>query len=128
MLSSRQAAGSVIVAVLLLAAVPWGSVRAEEAGSFVDDDRSRFEPYIETARSEGLVSGCNPPANDRFCPHRIVTRGEMAVMLVRSLNMPSDSGDFFNDDNGHPAEQAINSLAAAGVTSGCGEDSARIAA
>ena len=121
MLSSRQAAGSVIVAVLLLASVPWGSVRAEEVGSFVDDDRSRFEPYIETAHSEGLVSGCNPPANDRFCPHRIVTRGEMAMMLVRSLNVPSDSRDFFNDDNGHPAEQAINSLAAAGVTSGCGE-------
>jgi hypothetical protein len=121
MLSSRQAAGSLTVAVLLLTAVPWDSAQATEVGSFVDDDRSRFEPYIETARTEGLVSGCNPPANDRFCPHRIVTRGEMAMMLVRSLNMPSDGGDFFNDDNGHPAEQAINSLAAAGVTSGCGE-------
>ena len=60
MLSSRQAAGSLTVAVLLLTAVPWDSAQATEVGSFVDDDRSRFEPYIETARTEGLVSGCNP--------------------------------------------------------------------
>jgi len=33
----------------------------------------------------GITRGCNPPANDRFCPDRRVTRGEMAAFLVRSL-------------------------------------------
>jgi FG-GAP-like repeat/S-layer homology domain len=109
-----------IVAAVLLGAVPPVAL-AEQRGAFVDDDRSRFEPYIETARSEGLVSGCNPPANDQFCPHRTVTRGEMALMLSRSLQYPAATADFFADDDGHPAEAAINALAQAGVTRGCGE-------
>jgi hypothetical protein len=89
----------------------------------VDDDRSRFEPYIEAAHSAGLVSGCNPPSNDRFCPHREVSRGEMAVMLARSLRLPVPDTDHFDDDQGHAAERAANALAAAGVTRGCGERS-----
>ncbi|MGH8913400.1 MAG: FG-GAP-like repeat-containing protein [Acidimicrobiia bacterium] len=121
MLSSRQAARFVIVAVLMLTAIP--AAMAEEAirGTFVDDDRSKFEAYIETASSEGLVSGCNPPANDRFCPHRSVSRGEMAMMIVRSLQLPASTTDYFDDDNGLPAERAINALAEAGVTRGCRE-------
>lgn len=121
MLSSRQAARFVIVAVLFVTAVPSVMAADDVGGTFVDDDRSRFEPYIETARSEGLVSGCNPPANDMFCPHQNVTRGEMAVMLTRSLTFQGSDTDYFDDDNGHPAERAINSLAEAGVTRGCGE-------
>lgn len=96
----------------------WG---ADHTGSFVDDDHSRFEPYIEAAVSAGLVHGCNPPDNDRFCPSRTVTRGEMAVMLSRGAHLPQPNGDHFVDDDGFPSERAINSLAEAGATNGCGE-------
>jgi hypothetical protein len=121
MLSSRRVA-RFVVAVLLATAIPPAIARAEEdPGTFIDDDQSRFEPYIETARAEGLVTGCNPPANDRFCPHRPVTRGEMAVMLVRALDLPATPDDHFADDDGNPSEKAINALAEAGATQGCGE-------
>jgi hypothetical protein len=121
MLSSRQAARFVIAAALFVTAVPSAMAQGEAGGTFVDDDRSKFEPYIETARAEGLVSGCNPPANDRFCPHQTVTRGEMAVMLVRSIHLPASTTDYFDDDNGHASEKGINALAEAGVTRGCGD-------
>jgi hypothetical protein len=120
MLSSRLAAGSLIVVVLMSMGLP-PARGAGGGGTFVDDDRSRFEPYIEAVHSAGLVSGCNPPANDMFCPHRAVTRGEMAVMLARSLRFPASATDHFDDDEGHPAEKAVNALAEAGVTSGCGD-------
>jgi hypothetical protein len=119
MLSSRQVARLMIMAGLVVV-LPL-IARGDDSGTFVDDDRSRFEPYIETARSEGLVTGCNPPANDRFCPHRLVTRAEMAVMLSRALDLPPSPTDHFEDDDGNPAEKAINALAAAGATRGCGQ-------
>jgi len=121
MLSSRQAAGLLVIAAIMVVLVPSVPAQGEDKGSFIDDDRSRFEPYIEMARAEGLVSGCNPPANDRFCPHRAVTRGEMAVMLARALDLPAATGDHFVDDDGESAERAINALAQAGATRGCGE-------
>ncbi len=120
MLSSRQAARLLLAAVLLVGLVP-SAQAGNVSGSFVDDDRSRYEQFIETARAAGLVSGCNPPANDRFCPHRTVRRGEMAVMLVRALDLPPSGTDYFSDDDGHVAEAAINALAAAGATKGCGD-------
>ena len=34
----------------------------------------------------GITKGCNPPANDRFCPDDRVTRGQMAAFLNRAFN------------------------------------------
>lgn len=105
---------------VVLIAIPLTADAA--SGTYIDDDRSRFEGFIESAAQAGLVSGCNPPANDRFCPHRVVTREEMAMMLDRVLELPAPKGDHFKDDNGRTAERSINSLAQAGVTRGCGRD------
>lgn len=88
----------------------------------MDDDRNRFEPYIQRAVADGILTGCNPPKNDRFCPDRPVTRGELAVMLVRAIDAPSGQGDHYSDDNGHLAEGAIEALAAKGVTRGCAKE------
>lgn len=93
-----------------------------KSGSFVDDDNSRYEPYIEAAREESLIDGCNPPANDRVCPAEEITRGDMAVMLARAIRAPGPQTDHFSDDDGHPAEGAINALMEAGVGTSCGED------
>jgi len=93
-------------------------------GSFVDDDGSVHEGYIEAIRAEGITTGCNPPVNDHYCPDRNVTRGEMAAFLVRALGLTYDGGkDWFNDDNNSPFESSINKLAASGITQGCDSNS-----
>jgi hypothetical protein len=97
---------------LVLAVLPPG-------GSFVDDDGNVHEGGIEAIAAEGITRGCNPPVNDRYCPDRSVTRGEMAVFLSRALGLAAPSRDYFSDDNGHVFEGGINRLAAAGITQGC---------
>ncbi len=57
------------------------------ATKFIDDDLSVFESDIEWLASTGVTRGCNPPANDRFCPDDSVTRGQMAAFLVRALGL-----------------------------------------
>jgi hypothetical protein len=88
-------------------------------GSFVDDDGNTHEGSIEAIAAEGITLGCNPPANDRFCPRDPVTRGQMAAFFVRSGDLPATTRDFFRDDDGTTFEDAINRLAAAGITNGC---------
>src|SRR5690606_41676174 len=38
------------------------------ANRFVDDDGSVFEGDIGALAAAGITRGCNPPANDEFCP------------------------------------------------------------
>jgi uncharacterized protein YjbI with pentapeptide repeats len=52
---------------------------------FVDDNDSIFQADIEKLAAAGVTVGCNPPANDRFCPDDPVTRGQMASFLARAL-------------------------------------------
>ena len=52
---------------------------------FIDDDDSIFEGDIDRLGTAGVTMGCNPPANDRFCPNQEVTRGQMAAFLHRAL-------------------------------------------
>jgi hypothetical protein len=87
---------------------------------FIDDDGHIFENAIEWMAAEGITQGCNPPANDRFCPNDRVTRGQMAAFLVRALGYSDNGGgDLFDDDNTSVFEGAIDKLATAGVTIGC---------
>lgn len=53
---------------------------------FVDDDESIFEEDIDKLGTAGITKGCNPPANDEFCPDNDVSRGAMAAFLHRSLD------------------------------------------
>ncbi len=53
-------------------------------GRFVDDDGSIFELEIEALAAAGITFGCNPPANDRFCPSGQLTRGQAVAMLHRT--------------------------------------------
>ncbi len=98
--------------ILILAVLPPG-------GTFTDDDGSVHEGSIEAVAAEGITRGCNPPTNNQFCPRDSVSRGQMASFLVRALNLPASTTDWFNDDGGSVHESAINALAASGVTKGC---------
>lgn len=106
-----------LVASIVLTSPSWA---AEPGGTFVDDDGNVHEGMIEAVAAAGITRGCNPPANDRYCPGDVVTRGQMAAFLVRALGLPASSGsDIFRDDDGSVFEADIESLAEAGVTRGC---------
>ncbi len=85
---------------------------------FVDAAGSVFEADIGALAAAGVTRGCNPPANDRFCPGGQVTRGQMAAFLTRALNLPVAESRFV-DAAGSVFEADIGALAAAGVTRGC---------
>ncbi len=90
--------------------------------SFIDTAASPFVLDIEWLAEAGITAGCNPPVNDRFCPDAYVTRGQMAAFLVRALGLPAGAGgDSFWDDDDSVFEADIERLAAAGITTGCGD-------
>lgn len=90
-------------------------------GSFFDDDYSIFQNDIEWMAENGITNGCNPPANNMYCPSDPVTRDVMAVYISRALHLPASPIDYFDDDDGSQFESDINRLAHAGVTKGCGD-------
>lgn len=88
-------------------------------GTFVDDNDSVHQNGIEAVAAAGITVGCNPPANDRYCPRDNVTRAQAATFLARAYGLPDDGIDYFRDDDGHTLEGGINRVAAAGITAGC---------
>ena len=85
---------------------------------FVDDDDDEREPAINRVFAAGLMRGCT---DSEFCPADGTTRGQLAAILVRAFEIPSGGPDAFNDDDGTQFESAINAIAAAGFSAGCGE-------
>jgi len=83
---------------------------------FWDDAASAHQDDINRVAQAGIANGCGGGA---FCPGNLVTREQMASFLARALGLPPASTDYFWDDNGSMHEDAINRLAAAGITTGC---------
>jgi hypothetical protein len=54
---------------------------------FTDDGSSVFHESINELANHGVTLGCDPPDNDRFCPDRTLTRGEMASFFARALDL-----------------------------------------
>jgi hypothetical protein len=90
-----------------------------ESAPFSDIAASRFYDDIVWLSDAGITTGCG---GGRFCPNSPVSRGQMATFLVRALDLPSAGEDYFEDDDGTTHEAAINSVASAGITDGCGAD------
>jgi hypothetical protein len=78
--SHRPLRWLVASALMLIVLAP---IAAYAAGTFVDDDTSIFEADIEWMAGNEITLGCNPPANDRYCPDDNVTRGQMAAFMHR---------------------------------------------
>jgi hypothetical protein len=75
---------SILVAGLVVVAMLSGSVVALAASQFSDvPDSNVFQADITWLAAHEVTKGCNPPANDRFCPNDSVTRGQMAAFLHR---------------------------------------------
>ena len=92
---------------------------ASEDTPFVDISESVHRRDIAAAAAAGITRGCNPPANDRFCPHEPVTRAQMAAFLVRALQLGDAESDPFVDDDGSVFEDDIAAIATARITRGC---------
>jgi type VII secretion-associated serine protease mycosin len=84
---------------------------------FEDTAGSHFVAEINWLAAEGITSGCS---ETRFCPTRAVTREQMASFVVRGVGLPASGVDAFTDDNSSIHEPAIDAIAAAGVSNGCG--------
>jgi glucose/arabinose dehydrogenase len=87
------------------------------APPFSDVTDSRFINDITWLFYEDITRGCG---SGRYCPKSRVARDQMASFLARALDLPPTPIDYFDDDNGNKHEDAINRLAAAGITVGCG--------
>jgi hypothetical protein len=83
---------------------------------FVDDWASVHQADINRVAEAGVTGGCSA---DRYCPGTYVSRGQMAAFLVRALALPPAPSDYFFDDESSMFEDAINRLAASGITGGC---------
>lgn len=72
------------LAGLILAAALFASTASWAADRFTDvADSNPFDDDIAWMADTGITKGCNPPANDRFCPGNYVTREQMAAFMHR---------------------------------------------
>ena len=98
--------------------VEMGSYPAFAVDPFDDIGDTPFFDDIGWLIVNGVTKGCNPPANDDFCPNKPITRGQMAAFLNRFLHLPAGSRAF-KDTGGNVFEADIAAIADAGITLGC---------
>jgi S-layer homology domain len=84
---------------------------------FADDATNPHQDSINRVADAGIARACE---TNRYCPKREITRAQMAAFVAAALSLPSTSRDYFTDDNDSAYEGAINRIAAAGITTGCG--------
>jgi hypothetical protein len=85
-------------------------------GPFTDLADSPHAGDINAIAAAGITTGC---AAGRYCPADPVRRDEMATFLTRALKLaPLPTGPF-TDVAAGPHLEAINAIAAAGITAGC---------
>ena len=76
--SAKLVIAAAVASVLL---VPVAAVGSHD---FTDvPDSSIFHGDISWLANNEVTKGCNPPANDEFCPDANVTRGQMAAFIHR---------------------------------------------
>ncbi|MDH3500701.1 MAG: DUF4397 domain-containing protein, partial [Acidimicrobiia bacterium] len=83
-------------------------------GAFADDDGSVHEGAVNALAAADIVLG---KSDGSFGANDLITRGQLASIIARSLGLAS-SVDAFSDDDGSVHEDAINALAAYGITQG----------
>lgn len=95
---------NLLIVVVAILAVP---VIANASHRFTDvSDDNTFHNNISWLADADVTRGCNPPANDEFCPSRSVTRQEMAAFMQRlAENRVVDAGTL----EGMTASQIIAS-------------------
>ncbi len=85
--------------------------------AFTDDEGSTHEAAINRVAAADITFGCEAR---RFCPNGRVTRAQMASFLARAFDLEASPIDWFADDDRSTHQGAINRVAWAGITVGCG--------
>lgn len=79
-----------------------------------------FFEYITLLKAYGTYNGCSPT---QFCPNAIVSRAQMAELVIRSMmgdNFPYQTTPFFSDvPASHPQFKYIQKMKELGITAGC---------
>ncbi len=90
---------------------------------FDDVDAYSFSArFIERLAELGITGGCGDGSG--FCPDGVVSRAQMAVFLKRAYGLPAGADPGFSDVPGDAwYVAAVSSLAASGITGGCGDGS-----
>jgi hypothetical protein len=102
------------IAVFLARAM---NLAPRDAGPFIDISSTPHAQYINAIAAAGITIGCS---SDSFCPHRNLSRAEMATFLVRAVGLSPSASVPFADLSSNPHAGDIAAIAAAGVTTGCG--------
>ena len=75
---------SLVLVATITAIAVLGAGAAYAASSFTDVPEDHlFWSDVEWMKDNGITRGCNPPANDRYCPDDNTARGEMAAFFKR---------------------------------------------
>ena len=77
----RKRTRIVVVAVAALLAIPMMAIAADRFNDV--PDTNIFHDDIAWLADAGVTAGCNPPANDEFCPEDAVKRQQMAAFMRR---------------------------------------------
>ena len=93
---------------------------AATSDRFDDDDDHWAEDAINRLAPLGVVRGCG---RRMVCPDRPVTRGELAAFLRRAFAVPASEVNRFGDDDRSVFASDNDAIAAAGITTGCGDGS-----
>jgi hypothetical protein len=86
------------------------------SSGFTDTSSSIFRSDIAWLVANDITHGCT---STRYCPKSTVTREQMASFMERATHAPVATADWFRDDNSSQHEGDINSVAQAGIASGC---------
>jgi hypothetical protein len=112
--------GEVAVFFVSAALGPGGRPPATSRVTFSDvPDSNSLHDHIEDFAKRGYSSGCG---GSRFCPTSNVTRGQLAVFLVRALELtlPAATTQTFEDvTTTHPLHRFVEEVAARSLMSGC---------
>ena len=98
---STRARRSGIVVAGILAAIAIGGATAIAGHRFVDvPDGHLFHDDIAWMADNEITFGCNPPANNEYCPEDFTTRGQMAAFFKRFAESQAiDAGTLDGKDS-----------------------------
>ncbi len=96
--------------VMTLAAVVISPIAVSASHVFDDvDDSNTFHEDIAWLADAGVTLGCNPPANNNYCPDNNVTRAQMSAFMRRlAENQVVDAATAITADSATKADSATN--------------------
>lgn len=102
----RVLLAAVVTAVIVAPAAAWASQQFDDV-----PNSNIFSDDIDWMADNGITLGCNPPANDEYCPDENVTREQMAAFMRRLATKRVVDADTVDGRN---ASAFLKASAAAG--------------